>query len=178
MKVYSATSDTWTDLAAPLYANEESTIYSLDPTAGGNGLAVGTLYVKYDVKNDGTGTMKFFVRTRSGQTKITGTTPTSTPVFNSGHQITMRVTATGSPTAVSYTFAVGGTSSAAFVAAILSQNIPNVTAALEASGAISITHRAGGTIYLSNVSSGTALATAGFTANTSGVRTTVPGGTE
>jgi hypothetical protein len=60
----------------------------------------------------------------------------------------------------------------------LSQNIPNVTAALEASGAISITHRAGGTIYLSNVSSGTALATAGFTTNTSGVRTTVPGGTE
>ena len=178
MKVYSATSDTWTDLAAPLYASEEATIYSLDPTAGGNGLAVGTLYVKYDVKNDSTGTMKFFVRTRSGQTKITGTTPTSTPVFNSGHQITMRVTATGSATAVSYTFAVGGTSSAAFVAAILSQNIPNVTAALEASGAISITHRAGGTIYLSNVSSGTALATAGFTSNTSGVRTTVPGGTE
>jgi hypothetical protein len=65
MKVYSATADTWTDLAAPLYANEEATIYSLDPTAGGNGLAVGTLYVKYDVKNDGTGTMKFFVRTEA-----------------------------------------------------------------------------------------------------------------
>jgi hypothetical protein len=178
MKVYSATADTWTDLAAPLYANEESTIFSLDPTAGGNGLAVGTIYVKYDVKNDSTGTMKFFVRTRSGQTKITGTTPGGTPVFNSSHQITMRVTTTGQAATTNYTFAVGGTTSAAFVAAILSQNIPNVTAAIEASGAISITHRAGGTIYLSNVSSGTALATAGFTANTTGVRTTVPGGTE
>jgi hypothetical protein len=178
MKVYSATADTWTALAAPLYASEEATIFALDPTAGGNGLAVGTVYVKYDVKNDGTGTMKFFVRSRSGQTKITGTTPTSTPTFNSGHQITMRVTTIGSAATTNYTFAVGGTTSAAFVAAILSQNIPNVTAALEASGAISITHRAGGTIYLSNVSSGTALATAGFTTNTSGIRTTVPGGTE
>lgn len=180
LKVYSATSDTWTSLAAPLYANEESAIYTLDPTAGGNGLAVGTIYVKYDVKNDNTGTMKFFVRTTSGQTKITGTTPTSTPAFTSGHQITMRVTTVGSAATTSYTFSVTdfGTTSAAFVAAILAQNIPNVTAAVESSGAISITHRAGGTIYLSNVSSGTALATAGFTTNTTGVRTTVPGGTE
>lgn len=178
MKVYSSTSDTWTSLAAPLYASEEATIFALDPTAGGNGLAVGTVYVKYDVKNDSTGSMKFFVRNRSGQTKITGTTPNSTPAFNSSHEITMRVTATGAAATTSYTFAVGGTTSAAFVAAILSQNIPNVTAALEANGAISITHRAGGTIYLSNVSSGTALATAGFTTNTAGVRTTVPGGTE
>jgi len=178
MKVYSSTSDTWTSLAAPLYASEEATIFALDPTAGGNGLAVGTLYVKHDVKQDSTGSMKFFVRTRSGQTKITGTTPTGTPTFNSSHEITMRVTAVGQAATTNYTFAVGGTTSAAFVAAILSQNIPNVTAALEASGAISITHRAGGTIYLSNVSSGTALSAAGFTTNTSGVRTTVPGGTE
>jgi len=178
MKVYSSTSDTWTSLAAPLYASEEATIFALDPTAGGNGLAVGTLYVKYDVRQDSTGSMKFFVRTRSGQTKITGTVPTSTPTFNSSHEITMRVTAVGQAATTNYTFAVGGTTSAAFVAAILSQNIPNVTAALEASGAISITHRAGGTIYLSNVSSGTALTAAGFTTNTAGVRTTVPGGTE
>ena len=173
MKVYSATADTWTSLATPVHASEEAAIYALDPTAGGNGLAVGTIYVKYDVKNDNTATMKFLVRT-----KIIGTTPSSTPTFNSSHQITMRVTKTGQASAVSYTFAVGGTTSAAFVAAILAQNIPNVTAAVESSGAISITHRAGGTIYLSNVSSGTALTAAGFTTNTSGVRTTVPGGTE
>jgi hypothetical protein len=89
----------------------------------------------------------------------------------------MRVTEVGSAATISYTFAVGGTTSAAFVAAILSQNIPNVTARLESSGAITITHRAGGTIYLSNAS-GTALATAGFTSSTTGVRTRVPSGTE
>jgi hypothetical protein len=177
MKVYSATADTWTSLAAPLYASEESAIYTLDPTAGGNGLAVGTIYVKYDVTNAGIGSMKFFVRTLSGQMKKTGSA-IANPTFTSNHEITMRVTTTGQAATTSYTFAVGGTTKAAFVAAILSQNIPNVTAAIEASGAISITHRAGGTIYLSNVSSGTALATAGFTTNTSGVRTTVPGGTE
>ena len=178
MKVYSAASDTWTALAAPLYATEAAAIYALDPTAGGNGLASGTIFVKYDVKQNSTGTMKFFVRTVSGQMKITGTTPVSTPVFNAAHQITMRVTRVGSPTPGVYTFSIGGTTSSAFVAAILAQNIPNVTAALETNGSISITHRAGGTIYLSNVSGGTALATAGFTTATAGVRTTVPGGSE
>ena len=177
MKVYSLATDTWTSLAAPLYTTEAAAIYGLDPTAGGTGIAVGTLFVKYDVKNDGTGTMKFHVRRSSGQMKITGSVVTN-PTFTSNHQITMRVTTTGSASTTNYTFAIDGTTSQSFVAAILAQNIPNVTAAVEASGAISITHRAGGTIYLSNVSSGTALATAGFTTNTTGVRTTVPGGTE
>jgi len=178
LKVYSSTSDTWTSLAAPLYASEEAAIYALDPTAGGNGLSVGTIFAKYDVKNNSTGSMKFFVRTTSGQMKLTGTT-IANPTFNGSHQITMRVTnvANAANLTSSYTFTVG-TSKATFVAAILAQNIPNVTAAIEASGAISITHRAGGTIYLSNVGNGTALATAGFTTNTSGVRTTVPGSTE
>jgi len=177
MKIYTASSDTWTTLAAPFYQTEQAAIYGFDPTAGGNGIGVGTLYVQYDVKADDTLTMKFFVRTTAGAMSITGTTPTSTPSFNAGHTITMRVTEVGSPSTTSYTFAVGGTTSAAFVAAILAQNIPNVTARIESSGAITITHRAGGTIYLSNAS-GTALATAGFTTGTTGVRTTVPGGTE
>jgi len=177
LKVYSATSDTWTSLAAPLYANEAAALYGLDPTAGGNGLSVGTIFVRYDIKANSTGSMKFFVRTTSGQMKITGSA-ISNPTFTTNHQITMRVSTTGQAATTNYTFAIGGTTKADFVAAILAQNIPNVTAAIEASGAISITHRAGGTIYMSNVSSGTALATAGFTSGTTGVRTTVPGGSE
>jgi len=177
MKVYSATSDSWLTLAAPFYTSEESAIYGLDPTAGGNGISAGTLYVKYDVKNDNTLTMKFLIRQTAGATSITGTAPVSTPSFNPAHTITLRWTSVGSPSTESRTFAVGGTTSAAFVAAILAQNIPNVSARIESNGAITIIHRTGGTIYLSNAS-GTALATAGFTANTTGVRTTVPGGTE
>jgi hypothetical protein len=178
MKIYTASSDTFTTLAAPFYDTEHAAIYGFDPTAGGNGISAGSLYVQYDVKNDNTLTMKFFVRTVAGAMSKTGTTPTSTPSFNAGHEITMRVTEVGSPSTASYTFAVGGTTSAAFVAAILAQNIPNVSARIESSGAITIIHRAGGTIYLSDVGSGTALATAGFTTSTTGVRTTVPGGTE
>jgi phage tail sheath protein FI len=178
MKIYSAAADTWTSLAAPLYETEESAIYGLDRTAGGTGISVGTLYVQYDVIDDSTLTYKFFVRTIAGATSITGTVPTSTPSFNASHTVTMRVTQPGDPTTgTPYTFAIGGTTTAAFVAAILAQNIPNVSARIESNGAITITHRVGGTIYLSNAS-GTALTAAGFTSNTTGVRTRLPGGTE
>ena len=177
IKIYNANSDTWTTLAAPLYESEEAAIYGLDVTGGGNGISAGTVYVNYDVKDEDTLSMKFFVRETAGAVSKTGTAPTSTPVFNAAHTITMRVTQPGSNTATSDTFTIGGTTSAAFVAAILSRNIPNVSARLESNGAITIIHRTGGVIYLSNAS-GTALATAGFTSATTGVRTRIPGGTE
>ena len=177
IKIYSSSSDTWTTLAAPLYESEEAAIYGLDATGGGNGIGAGSVFVQYDVRDEDALSMKFFVREVAGAVSKTGTVPTSTPSFNSLHEITMRVTQPASNTATSYTFAVGGTTSAAFVAAILSRNIPNVSARLESNGAITIIHRTGGVIYLSNAS-GTALATAGFTSSTTGVRTRTPGGTE
>jgi|688.fasta_scaffold25813_4 hypothetical protein len=177
IKIYSSSSDTWTTLAAPLYESEEAAIYGLDATGGGNGIGAGSVFVQYDVRDEDALSMKFFVREVAGAVSKTGTVPTSTPSFNSAHTITMRVTQPASNTATSYTFAVGGTTSAAFVAAILSRNIPNVSARLESNGAITIIHRTGGVIYLSNAS-GTALTTAGFTSSTTGVRTRTPGGTE
>ena len=178
MKVYSATADTFTTLAAPIYASEEAALYGLDVSAGGNGITAGSLFVQYDVKADATGTLKFFVRSTQGAVSISGTTPTSTPSFTNGHQFLMKVSQPGNPATTTYTCTLGGTTSAAFVASILAQNIPNVSARIETSGAITIIHRAGGVIYLSNVSSGTALTTAGFTTGTTGVRRKVPGGSE
>jgi len=169
-KIYNSTNDLFTSVAAPLYADEESAIYGLDSTAGGSGISIGSLYVDYNVFEDGTPTSKAYRRAVSGQVSITGTTPLITPVFNSGHQIVLRWTEPGTSATDSAQFAVGGTTSAAFVAAILAQNIPNIYAQIESSGAITIIHRTGGTIYLSNVSGGTALATAGFTSSTTGVR--------
>jgi len=178
MKVYSATADSWTTLAAPIYASEEAALYGLDISAGGNGITSGSLFVQSDIKADTTGTLKFFVRSTQGAVSITGTTPTSTPSFTNGHQFLMKVSQPGNPATTTYTCTLGGTTSAAFVASILAQNIPNVSARIETNGAITIIHRAGGVIYLSNVSSGTALATAGFTTSTTGVRRKVPSGSE
>ena len=177
IKIYSSSSDTWTTLAAPLYESEEAAIYGLDATGGGNGIGAGSVFVQYDVRDEDALSMKFFVREVAGAVSKTGTVPSSTPSFNAAHTITMRVTQPASNTATSDTFQIGGTTSAAFVAAILSRNIPNVSARLESNGAITIIHRTGGVIYLSNAS-GTALATAGFTSSTTGVRTRTPGGTE
>jgi hypothetical protein len=169
-KVYSATNDIFTSVAAPLYVNEFAAINGLDSTAGGSAIAIGSLYVQYDVFGDNTLTMRPFRRTVSGQVSITGTAPTSTPVFNAGHEFIIRVSQAGSATPISRTVTVGGTNSAAFVASILAQNIPNLYVQIESSGAITFVHRAGGTIGLSNVGAGTAITNAGFTSSTTNVR--------
>ena len=169
-KVYNATNDIFKSVAAPMYANEDAAIYGLDPNAGGSTIAAGSLYVLYDVFADRTLTSRPFRRAVSGQVSITGTAPLTTPVFNASHQFRIRVTQSGSPTTIDRNITVGGTTSAAFVAAILAENIPNLYAQIESSGAITLIHRAGGTIYLKNISSGTALANAGFTTSTTNVR--------
>jgi hypothetical protein len=174
VKTYSSASDTWKTLAAPVYGSEQEALFNLDPTAGGNGLSIGTVYVQYDVDMNGTLSYKVFARTLSGATKITGVAPTGTPTFNPVHAIKLKVSQPLQESLDEYTITIGGTTSAQFVAAILAANIPYITAKLETSGAISITHRAGGVIYISNVGGGTALNTAGFNANTSGIRTTMP----
>jgi hypothetical protein len=177
VKRYSSTADNWTTLAAPLYATEEAAVYGLDATAGGNGIASGSIYVETDIKNDSTGSMKLFIRSTSGELSFTGTTPTSTPVFNASHEFYIRTTTPGSATTTTYTIALSGTTTASFVAAVLAADIPYVSARIESSGAITFRHSAGGTIFLSN-KTGTPLTTAGFTTNTTGIRKTTPTSSE
>ena len=105
VKRYSSTADNWTTLAAPLYATEEAAVYGLDATAGGNGIASGSIYVETDIKNDSTGSMKLFIRSTSGELSFTGTTPTSTPVFNASHEFYIRTTTPGSASTTTYTIA-------------------------------------------------------------------------
>ena len=171
IKIYNATTDTWTSVAAPLYSTEAAAIYGLDSAGGGSGLDIGTIYTQYDVFGDGTATTRPFRRSVLGAVKTTGTIPLATRVFTASHTIQIRVTQPGNPAPLTYSTGVGdiGTTTNSFVAALLSLNIPNLNITVESSGAISFTHRTGGTIWLSNLS-GTALSTAGFTTSTTGVR--------
>ena len=162
---YNSTLGTWSQVAAPVYADGFSAIYGLDPRGGGAGIASGSAFVKYNPANNGNVGFQVYTLSTAGQTKVTGTA--TNPTFSVGNSFTMVVSVPGSATPNTYTCTLGGTNAAAFVSAILAQNIPNVTAQVEATG-ISITHRAGGIITLTNVS-GTPVTTAGFTANTPGV---------
>ena len=118
----------------------------------------------------------FYKLATAGVTKVTGSTTPSSTAFTSGNQFSLVASVPGSATPVSATCTLAGTGASDFVAAILAQNIPNVSAQVESTGAISITHRAGGIITLTNLT-GTPITTAGFIAGTTDgvVSNIVPG---
>lgn len=166
---FNSTTNTWVPQAVPLYKNEATAIFNLDPAGGGSGIAVGSLFGRYDQFSNNTASVKLSVRTVSGAVKVTTPVPSAPLVFNVNDSFTMSVSEPGTSNLTTYTIVLPGTTSQSFVSAILSQNIPNVDVKLEVTGAMSITHRAGGLISFANVV-GTPLATAGFSASLTNMR--------
>jgi hypothetical protein len=175
VKRYNSTLGTWSMLAMPVYADGYAALYGLDPIAGGSGVAAGSGFVKYLPNNDGTVGFKIYSLKTAGQTKAVGSTTPSSTAFTLNDAFNITVSVPGDATASqSYTCTIGGTGPADFVAAILAANIPQITAQVEASGSISITHRFGGIITLTNVT-GTPLTVAGFDGNTLNVDADIVG---
>lgn len=161
VKEYDANLDSWTAQTAPLYASDNAAIYGLSPVAGGGDLAVGTLYVQYDTLGTSTGTAKLYRKSVTGIVKVTGTVAGGAAAYTNNNSFTMEVSVPGSSTTQSATVTSIGTTATTLVAAILSANLPNIVAAIETNGAVSITHLAGGTIKFT-YGTGTPLTTAGI----------------
>ena len=173
---YTAMTNTWTPLAAPIYQDAASATYGLDISGGGFGIALGSVFVKYDADENGTITFKPYTKFTAGATKIVANLVGANP-FTAGSAFTLTTTSIGTAATTSYTITLGGSSRASFVAAILAAAIPEVTAAVETTGAISLTHRYGGVMVLSNVS-GTPVQAAGFSTALNGVQSTPAGALE
>jgi hypothetical protein len=176
VKEYSENLDSWVLQAAPLHADDNAAILALDPAGGGGSLPAGSLYVQYDTLGNETTTFKLFRKNSIGLLKITGATPANPLTFTIGHSFIMEVSVPGSDVTQSSTITLTGTTAQSFVANILSANLLNITAVVEASGAISITHQAGGTIKFTKVAGGDPLATSGLFAD-SKVRQLFPNNT-
>jgi len=161
IKEYDANLDSWTLQTAPLYASDTAAIYGLSPVAGGSDLPAGTLYVQYDTLGTTTGTFKLYRKNVAGVLKLTGTVAGGSAVYTNTDSFTMEVSVPGSAVTQSATITSIGTTATSLVAKILAANLPNVVAAIESSGAISISHLAGGTIRFT-YGTGTPLTTAGI----------------
>jgi hypothetical protein len=72
VKLYSASSDTWSSIAAPLYSSTRAATYALDPTNGGKSIATGTLFVEtnYDQEAAIEAKFKIWRRNTTGITTI------------------------------------------------------------------------------------------------------------
>ena len=164
VKEYDANLDSWTLQSAPLYSSDNAAIYGLSPVAGGGDLAVGTLYVQYDTLGTTTGTAKLYRKNVAGVIKVTGNVAGGSATYTSSDSFTMEVSVPGSSTTQSATITTIGTTATTLVAKILSANLPNIVSQIESSGAISISHLAGGTIKFT-YGAGTPLTTAGIIAD-------------
>lgn len=171
VKRFNSATGAFATIAAPLYEDKAKALFGLDPLGGGFNLAVGTLYVDYSTLTDFPGTFKIWNRYKSGVTKVTGAIPVSSTPFTIGHTFKLAVTQPEQDTIDEYTFTVSETSVDGFVKLILSRAIPNVFATRESNGSISITHKAGGDIYLVDTTAGAGnpITNAGFTSSTSGI---------
>ena len=175
VKEYSTTLGTFVQKLAPVYQNDQSANASLDPAGGGQNIAAGTLYTQYNVSPEDNGTswnntftLKVFERLIQDDTIITG--DDTTPVFVNGNQFTIQTSTAGSTaltTAVTAT--ISGTTAADFCAAVSAANVANVSATVNAAGAIVFTQSRGGVIVLKDVT-GTPVAAAGINTNVTGVR--------
>jgi hypothetical protein len=109
-----------------------------------------------------------FERLTQDATIITG--DNTTPVFVNGNQFTIQTSTVGSTaltTAVTAT--IVGTTAADFCAAVSAANVANVSASVNAAGAIVFTQSRGGVIVLKNVT-GTPVTAAGIDTSVQGVR--------
>ena len=169
VKIYSSATGSFSTVDAPLYANNQSAIYALDPVNGGTSLSTGALYTQYNVTEqsvlgafDTTRAVQDFqiFRYEGGATTITSND--TSPTFENGETFRIQETVKASGSLSSpVTVTLAGTDADAFVAAVSAAGLTNVSATKLSTGAIRMTHALGGDFRMFNLS-GTPLDDAGF----------------
>ena len=182
VKLYSASSNSFSTVAAPLYANNHTAIYNLDPSNGGTSISAGTLYTQFNVTeqtavNDTDTTLPvadFQVFRYEGGATIIQSNNTN-PGFVKGETFVIAESLKGQSALSSKTVTMTGpgdstlSDSEDFVASISDAGFTNIEARVidsgQLKGAIEIKHKLGGEFRMYDVS-GTPLADAGFSAAT------------
>ena len=167
IKRYNSTLGTFVAQSCPVYSTDTTALYGLDPSGGGQNIPAGSTYAHIEPTNDKTAGFEIFERYTTGPTIVTGSNTSQTFVVN--NSFTMNATQPGSTTLATSTVTLTGTTTADFISAVSSANVPYVSASVNSAGSIVFTHSAGGDIYLTNIV-GTPLTAAGFTTSTPLVR--------
>ena len=158
---WSANSDSFNLVSAPVYANAAAATYNLDKIGGGQNIAVGTLYVEsnYDhgtnvyvssLDQPTLAEFKIQYRIANSPTVIRSLASTGTVMLNTG-TVGISVSVPGSSTYTNFqTISVPAGPVSNFVQAINNSGIPNLSATTNANNSISIIHETGGEIRFNN----------------------------
>ena len=173
VKTYSAATQLWSTVTAPLYTTSALALYGLDKTGGGTNLAAGALYIKTNVDElaNPIGNYKIYTRATTGATSITSPVIVAAPARNGEtYTFTMSESKANSATlaaAQTVSVTIPATSTAAdselFAAAINAKGFVNVVALVDSQNRLVIQHKLGGDIYMVDTDGG--LAAIGFGAS-------------
>jgi hypothetical protein len=179
LKKYSSTLETFISQACPAFSDDGTAIAALDPAGGGRNIPVGTTFIEFNSKftaldSEGVpiSTFNFLIVEKNtfGELNVTGLnnvstgTPFSLPA-------SFAITATGLNGEVNEnTVTIGGTGTAVdFINAVSEANVPYISASLDSSGRLVLTHSLGGAFVL-RTDVGNPLAAAGFSLATPKLR--------
>jgi Phage tail sheath C-terminal domain len=154
-------SNSWNLIPSLLFASDQDANYNLDPTNGGLGIGLDSLYTQYDVLGNNTATYKVFVRYASGATTVTSSLANPTLTANDTFTISVSQIGTSNLT-TAHTVSVGSGTVSIVAANINALNLPNIIASVTTAGCLQLSHTKGGTIVLKNTQ-GTPLAALGLT---------------
>jgi hypothetical protein len=163
VKKFNSTLDTFVQQLCPVYFNDAYATFGLDPSGGGANIPAGTTYAEVDVLKNNTASFTIYERFATGPTIVTGNTNTPGPFVNSS-TFTLSASLPGvAPTSQTsfgptVTCTLLGTTAEDFVAAISASQADDVVASIDSTGAIVISHLAGGSIQLT----GSPVVLAGF----------------
>jgi hypothetical protein len=155
-----------------LYDSDTIAISRLDPTRGGLGIPLNSLYMQHDVTSNNTVTFKLMSRASTGRTVVVGA---ANPTFVIGESFLIRSSVIGSGSLGAFTtITMTGTTATSFVTDVLNADIPNVNAFVGTNNEVVIEHTTGGVIQVQDVN-GTPIGDTGIDTNTDFVRSTPTG---
>ena len=166
VKKYATATQLWSTMISPVYSTGQAAIFALDKTGGGKNLSLGDVYVNTNVEEVTPiiANSKLYVRAATAATKIVGSIIT-TQLTAATRTFTLQESKTATlalDTAKTISVTTTGASSDADVVAaqINAAGFTNVTAIVDASNKVQISHKTGGEIRIKDT--GSLLALAGF----------------
>jgi hypothetical protein len=170
VKKYNSSTQQFETLTVSNYADIFEATYGLDPTGGGLNVVQGTVFNQYDLYGNVTLSDYLWYRKNTGSLTVVGDTTTpNDPSASDRFTIETRATAT-SATTTTYTVTITTGTVQGFIDAVSAAGIPNVTAALDTSGRMTITHELGGDMIATDTV-GSPLADVGINTNATNVYT-------
>lgn len=174
MKSYDSVLATWSSKSVNVYYNDDSAIYSLDPSGGGYSIPAKTIYAQVNpfdgyrvpLNPDGTPVqphitdpqqagVTFFQRFAVGPTVVSGMVAPAPDAFTVGDQFKLSATQPGTMLLSEAIVTISSSNPSAttagpqdFVVAVSSAGVPNISASIDDGGAIVLTHATGGDIHL------------------------------